>query len=108
MKKIVAGRTKAFLAARSFLKSSVWATRFQMEAFEEGALDSGLGGVGIFSPRPDYGRDGGERNSCLCIAQELPYSCVTERHLYHKCGVGLQNRGGPYLRNMNGRLKDSN
>ena len=62
--------TNAFFAARSFLKSSVCATRFQMEAFEEGVRDSGLGGVGIFSPRPDCGRDGSERIPYVCLFQE--------------------------------------
>src|SRR5580700_10197766 len=67
MKNMVAGRTKAFFAASSFLKSSVCATRFQTEAFAEGVRGSGLGGVGIFSPRPG----GRERIPCLCSVQEL-------------------------------------
>src|SRR5580658_11175441 len=71
MKKIVAGRTKAFFAARSFLKSSVCATRFQTEAFAEGVSGSEPGGVGIVSPRPNSGRDGSERIPCLCLFQEL-------------------------------------
>src|SRR5580704_4921739 len=68
---MVAGTTKAFFAARSFLKSSVCATRFQTEAFAEGVSGSEPGGVGIFSPRPDRGRDGSERIPCLCVVQEL-------------------------------------
>src|ERR1700735_5244498 len=57
MKKMVAGRTKAFFAASSFLKSSVCATRFQTVAFADGVRGSGVGGAGIFSPHPD-GRAG--------------------------------------------------
>src|ERR1700733_2164120 len=68
---MVAGRTKAFFAASSFLKSSVCATRFQTEAFAEGVGGSEPRGVGIFSPRPDCGHDGSERIPSLCVVQEL-------------------------------------